>query len=534
MPGRDSGDALNEILDRVNTLIERYAGGARLPEPCGDVLATIRQSLDLLDAALARACEDAALIESVRVSASILACAPQSIIACDINGLITVFSPGAEAMLGYSASEMLGKHTPLLIHDRDEVRVRCRELSRELGFVVAPDFNVFIARTRLSGQPDEREWTYVRKDGSRITVLLAATTLRNAGGEIDGYLGVASDITERTLAAAEISRMAHHDQLTRVPNRRLFHDRMQMALTRARRDSARLALMLIDLDGFKLVNDRLGHPVGDLLLKAVARRMQGCLRESDTLARVGGDEFAVILPRVGNEQDALVVAAKICHELNRPFELAGEPPLSISCSVGVAIYPEHGTDEKQLAKNADAAMYVAKANGGNGVQLSIQLSSGASEAAEPALARLTWDDACACGEAALDQGHHELLDRVNGLIDAVKTGQQDSPSLQDALDEFIACMARHFSSEEAVLSGHHYAGLAEHVLLHQRLVSNALELRRRANVGDATLADLVAFLAREVVARHLFDDDRLFFPLLNRSVSHASSRASSVATRDER
>lgn len=518
MPESDSSGVFGEILARLQRLIERQTGVvlAAAGAGSGDPLSEIRRSLDLLDTAMV----DAALVESGRLSASILACAPLSIIACDAVGRIKVFSPGAEAMLGYSASEMLGKEA-LFIHDHEEIRIRSRELSREFGYVIDPGFAVFVAKPIGSGLPDEHEWTYLRKDGSRITVLLSVTTLRNGLGEIDGYLGIATDITERTLALAEISRMAHHDQLTRIPNRRLFHDRMQVAISQARRESARLALMLIDLDGFKPVNDRLGHPVGDVLLKAVAKRMQGCLRESDTLARVGGDEFAVILPRVISEQDALVVAEKIRREINAPFELAGGYPISISCSIGVAIYPEHGKDEKRLSKNADEAMYVAKAQGGDCARLSKRVAAAADPAqSEPLLLRLVWQDDYQCGETTIDQSRHELFGRANELIQAAQSGQYDARQLPGALDTFIACLARNLASEEAVLAHHHYGGIAEHALQHQKLVGRAVELCHR--VDEVTLGELLAYLAQEVVVRHLLDEDRLYFPVFKRAYGSAA------------
>ena len=511
MSESDVSGAFGEILARLQRLIERQTGVAVAASGAGcDPLPEIRRALDRLDTAMV----DAGLVESRRLSASILACAPLSIIVCDADGRIKVFSPGAEAMLGYRASEMLGQEA-LAIHDHEEVRVRSRELSRELGYAIDPGFAVFVAKPIASGLPDEHEWTYLCQDGTRITVLLSVTTLRNGFGEIDGYLCIATDITERTLALAEISRMAHHDQLTRIPNRRLFHDRMQMAISHARRENAQLALMLIDLDGFKPVNDRLGHPVGDVLLKAVAKRMQGCLRESDTLARVGGDEFAVILPRVVGAPDALVVAEKIRREINAPFELAGGYPISISCSIGVALYPEHGKDEKRLSKNADEAMYVAKAHGGDCTRLSTRVATAANPAySEPLLLRLVWQDDYACGEAMVDQPRQEIFARASELIQTAQSGQYDARQLPAALDAFIAGLAGSLASEEAVLAQHHYGGLAEHALQHQKLVGRAVELCHR--VGEVTLGELLAFLAQEVVVRHLLDEDRLYFSLFRR------------------
>jgi diguanylate cyclase (GGDEF)-like protein len=159
-----------------------------------------------------------------------------------------------------------------------------------------------------------------------------------------------------------------YDPLTQLPNRRLFSERVNHAIALARRDQIRLALVFVDLDRFKPVNDSLGHAVGDLLLRAVARRMQQCVREADTIGRVGGDEFEVLLPTIVDAEQALVVAEKIRQALNQPFELTGGYVVSISSSSGVAIYPEDGEDESTLSRAADAAMYRAKALGRDNVQ----------------------------------------------------------------------------------------------------------------------------------------------------------------------
>jgi diguanylate cyclase (GGDEF)-like protein/PAS domain S-box-containing protein len=163
---------------------------------------------------------------------------------------------------------------------------------------------------------------------------------------------------------AWLQYIAHHDPLTDLPNRELFHDRLQTALARARRNKERLAVLYIDLDGFKEVNDGHGHAVGDLLLQEVAQRIRRCLRESDTVGRIGGDEFVVLLNNITLPEHGAVVAEKIRAVLDRPFELGGKR-LHISSSIGVAAYPEHGDDNKQLIRHADEAMYVAKKNGGN-------------------------------------------------------------------------------------------------------------------------------------------------------------------------
>ncbi len=181
-------------------------------------------------------------------------------------------------------------------------------------------------------------------------------------------LGWFYEITDRKEMEEKIQHLAYHDPLTDLPNRMLFTDRLQQALSSAKRDKGKLALMFIDLDKFKPVNDMLGHNVGDLLLKEVAQRILCCLRESDTVGRIGGDEFVVLLPIIKTEQDAMEVAEKIRYSLDQPFELVG-CSLNISSSTGIAIYPEHGNDEKLLLKNADDAMYYAKSVGRDNVQI---------------------------------------------------------------------------------------------------------------------------------------------------------------------
>jgi diguanylate cyclase (GGDEF)-like protein/PAS domain S-box-containing protein len=184
-------------------------------------------------------------------------------------------------------------------------------------------------------------------------------------GEI---VAIFDDVTQEKQAEERMHHLAHYDALTGLPNRALFSDRLQQAIVTAKREKTRVALLFIDLDKFKPVNDNLGHDVGDLLLKEVAKRMRNCVRDADTVSRIGGDEFVILLPSIELRQHAMVVAEKILHAINLPFELAGNN-IHISSSIGVAVYPEHGGDEKLLTKNTDLAMYHAKNNGRNNVQL---------------------------------------------------------------------------------------------------------------------------------------------------------------------
>ncbi|HEX5305639.1 MAG TPA: diguanylate cyclase [Dyella sp.] len=169
---------------------------------------------------------------------------------------------------------------------------------------------------------------------------------------------------ERKQIEARLTHMARFDYLTDLPNRALFRDRLQNALCRARRDGERVAMLYLDLDRFKEINDQLGHAAGDRLLCEVASRLSSCMRESDTVGRLGGDEFAVLLPRIAKPEDAMAVAEKIRGELHRAFDLDGQPGM-VSASIGIALYPDHGDNEDALLKLADDAMYAAKRRGGN-------------------------------------------------------------------------------------------------------------------------------------------------------------------------
>lgn len=181
-------------------------------------------------------------------------------------------------------------------------------------------------------------------------------------------VAIYNDITEEKQEEEKMHQLAHYDMLTGLPNRTLFADRLQQAIAVAKRSRAHLALLFLDLDNFKPVNDTLGHAVGDLLLQEVAKRILECVREEDTVSRLGGDEFVVLLISIEAEPDALHVADKIRQALNQPFVLAGNT-LNISTSTGIALYPEHGREERILLKNADAAMYQAKKNGRNNVKV---------------------------------------------------------------------------------------------------------------------------------------------------------------------
>lgn len=482
----------------------------------------INQALQLLEqTAEERKRSDRILREHERLSASILASLHQAVIATDHQGVITLFSPGAENMLGYRAEDVVGRQTPMIFHDADEVAAHAAQLTRELGRPIADGFQCLIARALEMRRASLHEWTYIRKDGRRMTVLVSMTVFNDDQGN-DLCCSVATDITERSKIAAEMSYLANYDSLTQLPNRRLFHDRLRMAVAQARREAKRLALLMIDFDRFKPVNDQYGHQIGDRLLTAMAGRMQRCLRECDTLARVGGDEFVAILPGVCTGRDAAGVAGKIRHSLIAPFKLTESVTVTIDCSIGVAIYPLHGDSEELLLKSADDAMYMAKSLGRSRVYLSGGDSVYAGEKSD-VVVPLVWRRSYLCGEESIDREHKELFDCSNALIRSVANGHLPLGQLPSMLDVLIGAVTAHFANEERILERHAYPKLESHAQHHRILVDKALELRAKAVAGEIAQRELIAFVIKDVVSEHMLTEDRDFFPLLNRRLDPAAA-----------
>jgi len=177
------------------------------------------------------------------------------------------------------------------------------------------------------------------------------------------HVGVFSDVTDERQEAERIRYRASYDALTGLPNRSLLHDRLSQSLAKASREQGLLAVLFLDLDGFKPVNDIMGHLVGDQLLMAVAQRLKDCVRESDTVARIGGDEFVIVLPDVAGVDDASLVAGKVVQSLHERFALENGNTAQIGTSIGIALYPENGLTAEELIRRADQSMYCAKQAG---------------------------------------------------------------------------------------------------------------------------------------------------------------------------
>ncbi len=305
------------------------------------------------------------LKQALSFNKSIIASSPFSIIVTDKAGLITSVNPAAERMLWYQESDLLG-HNTIELHDPKELTQRAVALSEQFDAEVYPDHHVF----RLApeqGLIDEREWTYIRKDGSRVPVQLVVSALRDSDERITGFVGISYDLTERKRADEYIHHVAHHDPLTGLPTRTLLRDRLELFIERARRSQDNLAVMMVDLDNFKRVNDSLGHQAGDTVLCEISKRLKSCVRKSDTVGRMGGDEFVILLPDLRSDKDAEDICQKLLASVAQPIRI-GKHEIIVTASIGIGLFP--GCDDVDtLFKNADLAMYRVKDNGRNGSQV---------------------------------------------------------------------------------------------------------------------------------------------------------------------
>jgi len=282
--------------------------------------------------------------------AAIVESSDDAIMAVGPDGVITSWNAGAENMFGFSARDMRGVH---------------------LSFLVAPDRKDEISRLhegiRSDGRATRFDLVHVRKGKGEVYISLTMSPIRGADGAIVGTSCIARDVTERTRMEEIIKHQAQHDTLTDLPNRKLFMDFLALELAQARRNRKNLAVLFMDLDRFKQINDTLGHQPGDLLLQAVAQRLKRCVRESDTVARIGGDEFNVLMPDLTQSDDVGTVVGKIMGVFETPFVLEGVE-VNVTTSVGISMFPEDGDSCDELLQKADSAMYVAKESLGNSYQ----------------------------------------------------------------------------------------------------------------------------------------------------------------------
>src|SRR5262245_17090157 len=364
-------DSMTVIVVSADDVIDSAIGALRLgaydfvrkPYQPEELLNTVRNALQRRALEQSHARISARLEQSERLHRYLVDHSPDIIYTVNEDGQFTYLNPTVAAILGYPNEELIGQHYSSIIHEDDRERARYAFCERRTGERASRNVELRLKR-RPSGAPDAEGIEYLTIALSATGVYLeqepgAARRLRFLGS-----YGVARDITERKRAEERISFQAYHDLLTQLPNRALFKDRLSVALTQAQRSGRLVAVLFIDLDRFKLINDSLGHAEGDELLKSVAGRLQSCVRRSDTLARLGGDEFTILLPDLSDPEDAALISQKVIDELRRPLTVGGQE-VRPTASIGIALYPNDGSEAESLVKHADIAMYHVKPAGKN-------------------------------------------------------------------------------------------------------------------------------------------------------------------------
>ena len=284
---------------------------------------------------------------------------PDLIFTLDREDRFTYLNPRIEALLGYQRDSLLGQSFLSVVVGEDTDRVRT--LLHQQRTRPNESFDTEVRLRKLLPHTPSASHAFV-------TVLLHGIPMGGNGRKqaaYGGLYGVARDISERKRAEEIISFQAYHDQLTRLPNRTLFRDRLELAIAQAQRRGSALAVLFIDMDRFKLVNDTYGHAEGDAVLRGMAQRLQHALRRGDTLARLGGDEFTVLLPDIAGPEDAEIIARKVLGMLVEPFPLS-QGNFRATASVGIALFPRDGQNAEALTQHADIAMYQVKRSGKNG------------------------------------------------------------------------------------------------------------------------------------------------------------------------
>lgn len=436
----------------------------------------------------------------------------------DLDGRFTYVSPSVEKLRGYTCAEVMKQSLNETLTP-ESARIALDGLGRCVAAI----------RSGLPVPEFRGELEQPCRDGTTVWTEVTTTGMSDAEGRFFGILGVTRDISERRRMEEQVHRLAFHDPLTGLPNRRLLNDRLAQTMVASKRNRCYGALLFLDLDNFKPLNDTQGHAVGDQLLVEAARRLQTCVRETDTVARFGGDEFVIMVHELLPDLEAStlrarVIADKMLLALAVPYTLSVRrkddaiESLEHHCtaSIGLALFLGQDLTPDEIIKKADMAMYRAKESGRNAVYLDrdLPLVEGMDHDVPGGFIRLIWHSAYQCGNALIDGQHRKLFDDANALFAAI-LGDQGHDETTRLIGTLIQDTCVHFTDEEAIFTRAGFPGAAEHAASHRQLLAQADDVVKRFHAGTLDVGGLFHFLASELVARHMFGADREFFPYLD-------------------
>ncbi|MCK6548051.1 bacteriohemerythrin [Myxococcota bacterium] len=385
----------------------------------------------------------------------------ESIMVTDRDGAIVSVNPAFTRLTGYAADEVVGRSSHVLDSDRDGTAT----------YAAVAD------EVERGGTWSGELWSK-KKNGEVFAEARTVNTIFEENGEVQRRVALFHDITEEKRSAELVFQQANFDRLTGLPNRYLFLDRLSRELSRARRTTHHVALLFLDLDHFKPVNDTYGHEVGDRVLELVAQRWQACVRASDTLARLGGDEFALIASDLRSPRDADPIARKLLAALEEAVPLPGGRTHRLGVSIGVALYPENATEMDSLIAAADTAMYRSKGRR-DGVP------SWSADLATPLAGDRDWivfDDALLVGVDELDTEHRELVRQVNQLNRRIQANATDE-ELRGLFEALTRAARDHFAREQGLMVENDYPGRKEHSAQHTRLLDELRSLYGQPLIG---------------------------------------------------
>ncbi|HNQ96520.1 MAG TPA: diguanylate cyclase [Treponemataceae bacterium] len=416
--------------------------------------------------------------------------------------IVEYLSPSVERNWGWKETELKGKTIEALLDAPTYTKVRD----------TIDDMQKRLTMGESSARHGKLDINVAHKDGHQIPYELASTIICDNRSTPIKIVALARDLSERKANEDIVRAMAFYDRLTGLANRRLLEDRLVQLLPLTLREDKKLAILFIDLDRFKPVNDTYGHEAGDWLLRQVADRMLASLRESDLVARTGGDEFIAVLPDVGTSDNASLIADKIRERISEAYPYDETNTFSISASIGVVLCPDHGRDTRSLLMLSDTAMYQAKKSGRNRVVL-YSSDTAALAGMHTSVSIIPWQDSYKSGNDEIDKQHRKLFQMASELIRLASQKDVEKEECMDAIAHVEAHVQEHFHTEETMLFSLGYPDALMHKILHADLTKQLGVLKARYYKEESTLDELVTFIAKTVIDEHLLNEDRRFFYL---------------------